>query len=347
MIDVAQKQSFCTACDRCPEEDTATYKEWFETHRHKCSANHEGSAGKMEVDGIIEMFQRSESTHGVKYKNYIGDGDSKVFKAVCEAQPYEEDFNIQKKECVGHVQKRMGTRLRNLKKSFASKKLSDGVGIGGKNRLTAQRIDQLTKYYGNAIRAHSNSSVDEMSNAIWATFYHKISTDQNPDHRHCPQGSNSWCKYQKAKANKSLKNFHHKDSIPVAVMEAIKTIYEDLTRRDLLERCMGGFTQNSNESFNQSIWKLVPKHSFSGLAVLEIGVYIAVTSFNDGRAGILEVMKRFNIQPGSSGVNWAKNADQERVLRSDKRAAESTLEARQAKRKKNYPQDEYYGAGAH
>ena len=31
----------------------------------------------MEVDAIIEMFQQSETKHGVKYTNYIGDGDSK------------------------------------------------------------------------------------------------------------------------------------------------------------------------------------------------------------------------------------------------------------------------------
>ena len=31
----------------------------------------------MEVDGVIEMFARSEILHEVKYINYIGDGDTK------------------------------------------------------------------------------------------------------------------------------------------------------------------------------------------------------------------------------------------------------------------------------
>ncbi|GFS94322.1 uncharacterized protein TNCV_2013821 [Trichonephila clavipes] len=35
-------------------------------------------------------------------------------------------------ECVGHVQKRMGTRLRKLKLVYGKKKLSDGKTIGGK-----------------------------------------------------------------------------------------------------------------------------------------------------------------------------------------------------------------------
>ena len=33
----------------------------------------------MEVDSIVEMFIRSIVKFGVKYLNYIGDGDSKTF----------------------------------------------------------------------------------------------------------------------------------------------------------------------------------------------------------------------------------------------------------------------------
>lgn len=64
----------------------------------------------MEVDSVIEMFQRSETLHKVKYANYIGDGDSKTFKGVLDANPYE-NFTVKKKECIDHVQKRMRTRL--------------------------------------------------------------------------------------------------------------------------------------------------------------------------------------------------------------------------------------------
>ena len=86
----------------------------------------------------------------IKYDYNVGDGDSKVYKAVCDAKPYG-DFIIEKKECVGHVQKRMGIRLRNLKTSYChSKKLSDAGSI---------------EYYGNANREHSDSH-DKMSKAI-------------------------------------------------------------------------------------------------------------------------------------------------------------------------------------
>jgi len=32
-----------------------------------CSANHEESSDKMDVDEVIEMFKRFEDLHGVKY----------------------------------------------------------------------------------------------------------------------------------------------------------------------------------------------------------------------------------------------------------------------------------------
>lgn len=123
VIDIAIKHSFCRACAEHENDDknSQEYQEWYTKHEPSCAANHHGSSGRMEVDGIVEMFKRSEEIHGVKYQNYIGDGDSKVYKAICDAKPYGDNYIIKKKECVGHVQKRMGTRLRNLKSSFSGK----------------------------------------------------------------------------------------------------------------------------------------------------------------------------------------------------------------------------------
>ena len=61
-------------------------------------------------------------------------------------------MEIVKFECVGYVQKRMGTRLRNLKSSM--KGLDDGKCIGRKGRLTDDQIGKIQQYYGNAIRSN-------------------------------------------------------------------------------------------------------------------------------------------------------------------------------------------------
>ncbi|GFY06837.1 uncharacterized protein TNCV_482411 [Trichonephila clavipes] len=145
----------------------------------------------MEVDGMLRIFNRSEKLHNLKYSNYIGYGDTKTFNALSENKPYGDDHLIQKIECVGHVQKKMGTRLRKLKLVYSKKKLSDGKTIGGKGRLTDSLIDKLAHYYGNAIRCNS-TSVKEMRKAIWAVWGHSCSTDDEPMHWFCPTNPNTW-----------------------------------------------------------------------------------------------------------------------------------------------------------
>ncbi|GFT48460.1 putative transposable element [Trichonephila clavipes] len=112
----------------------------------------------------------------------------KTFNALSENKPYGDDHLIQKIECVGHVQKRMGTRPRKLKLVYSKKKLSDGKTIGGKGRLTDSLIDKLAHYYGNAIRCNS-TSVKEMRKAVWG---HSCSTDDEPMHWFCPTNPNTW-----------------------------------------------------------------------------------------------------------------------------------------------------------
>ncbi|GFV43676.1 uncharacterized protein TNCV_880021 [Trichonephila clavipes] len=93
-------------------------------HRDECSANYFGNSGGMEVEGALRIFNRSEVLHNLRYTQYLGDGDSKAYKAVLESKPYK-DVNIEKLECVGHVEKRMGTRFRALKLKLKGKKLED------------------------------------------------------------------------------------------------------------------------------------------------------------------------------------------------------------------------------
>ena len=149
VIDLAVKSSYCEACTQQKKTlNEEEFEEWYEDHKDSCTLNHTGSSGKMEVDSVVEMFLRSIVKFGVKYLNYIGDGDSKTFTGILKMIPYGEDCPVTKNECVGHVQKRMGTRLRNKKKTEK---------LVGKNRLTEAIIKKLTLYYGLAIRRNVDS----------------------------------------------------------------------------------------------------------------------------------------------------------------------------------------------
>jgi hypothetical protein len=68
-----------------------------------------------------------------------------------------------KSDCVGHVQKRMGSALRKVKKDHGKRKLSDGRTIGGAGRLTEQLCDDFQRYYGNAIR----DNLGNLQGMVW------------------------------------------------------------------------------------------------------------------------------------------------------------------------------------
>lgn len=106
----------CNLWNKKKDDNIDEYNEWYKTHEETCSINHKGSAGKMEIDAVTEMFLRSKKKHGVLYVKYIGNEDSKTFRRILNVNPYGDEATVIKKECVGHVEKRMGTRLRNAKK---------------------------------------------------------------------------------------------------------------------------------------------------------------------------------------------------------------------------------------
>ena len=117
-------------------------------------------------------------------------------------------------DCVGHVQKRMGTALRNLKTQYRGQKLADGKTIGGAGRLTDKVIDSLQNYYGDAIR-RNKGDVQAMMKAVQASLLHSNSTNVRPRHHLCPVGPDSWCKWQVAQATGTV--YDHKDPLPDAM----------------------------------------------------------------------------------------------------------------------------------
>ncbi|GBN79607.1 hypothetical protein AVEN_228022-1 [Araneus ventricosus] len=294
VIDIDVMSSYCKSCEVSKklysDKSKSSYQQW-QSHRAKsCRKNNFGSAGKMEVEGMKKIFRRSVAERGVRYLSYIGDGDASTFKDVCEDKPYGINTTIEKVECVGHVQKRMGTRLRKLKKDMKRKKLADGKTISGKGPLTDELIKKLTTYYGNAIRKNKDNLLS-MRKYIWAIWMHFVSTDADPQHHFCPTGENSWCKYNQAKFKNSLEKFKHKSSVPRAVMDMIKPIFKALSNPTLLKRCLGGKTQNTNESLNSLIWHFCSKNTNSSRKIAQIASNLACISYNNGEKGILEDLK--------------------------------------------------------
>ena len=209
VLDHQVMSKLCKSCSTwAKRKGTPEYEEWH-TH-HSCSMNHSKSSGAMEAEGAVEIFRRSETKHKLRYVEYIGDGDTGSFAKVVQSRPYGDSILPQKLECIGHVQKRVGTRLRNLRKEYKNKVLSDGKKLSGQGRLTDKCINTLQNFYGLAIR-QNQGNLANMKRAIGAILYHCSNIpDKEIRHQFCPKTKDSWCKWQLDKLNNTS---HHKDRI--------------------------------------------------------------------------------------------------------------------------------------
>ncbi|XP_011685181.1 PREDICTED: uncharacterized protein LOC105448356 [Wasmannia auropunctata] len=215
----------------------------------------------------------------------------------------------------------MGSRLRNVTKTTK--------GLGGRGKLTGKLIDKLTIYYGFAIQRNTES-VEKMRNDVWATLYHKISSDEIPQHDKCPTRVDSWCSWQRDKASGLLSSFTHKPPMHEDVFKAIKPIYEELSSDDLLSRRLGGYTQNTNESFNSVVWSIAPKAVSSGKTVLDIAIDIAIITFNDGLSSLFLVYDALGLTVGRNLYDFCLESDENRIKAAKHSLSDIAKEARRS-----------------
>ena len=184
---------------------------------------------------------------------------------------------------------------------------------------------------------------------VWATYFHKASTNEDPNHAMCPPGAESWCGYQKAVASGEV--FDHKPAIPKAVLDEIRGIYRALGDPVLLKKCLHGKTQNANESFNNMVWCRCPKRVLVGHRVFRIAVSDAVICFNEGCSGRFKVIQQLTGRVGSLCRKGLKSIDSRRVSKAEKKLlAPDAKKRRRRQRVENTSEnegEEFYEAGMH
>ena len=105
---------------------------------------------------------------------------------------------VEKEQCVNHVKKRMGTRLRKFFKKLKEEKVTKTGRVirksvlGGKHQLTDRQINAFQQYYGKAIRDTIGTNYITMKLKIMSGFWHAISRDGEGNHHHIHCDS-SWC----------------------------------------------------------------------------------------------------------------------------------------------------------
>ena len=282
----------CTSMEKFRKSDPKRFEQW--KTNHKCNLNYQGSSPNMEKVGAVKIFERSVEKHRLYYTAYYGDGDSKSYASVKNI--YAPLKTMPKYECIGHYQKRVGCRLRKLRKD---------KNLGGRNGLTTTKIDTLQNYFGIALR-NNVGDLEKMTEAIMASLYHV-----SEYHEKCPKTPTTWCLYQRDKLDGT--NFYKvKKGLPTNIRKAIMPIYIDLCKPEILSKCLHGKTQNANESFNAMVWNRIPKAYHVGLNKLTLGVYDAIAHFNYGEKATLDVLKSLNVVPGVYTTRTCDTINRER-----------------------------------
>ena len=357
VIDFEVISKHCFECKKHSHDDTCSehYKKWKESHASKCHINFQGSSGAMEGTGALSIFKRSIDQYKLKYTTFVGDGDSDTFKVVQEGMQelYGGRYNVVKEECIGHIQKRMGYALRNYLKHNKGRKLADNKSVGGKGRLTKNIIDRFQRNYGEAIRRNKGSLID-MQNAVWAIFHHMIMPSKNIplkiQHKFCPKGEKSWCKFNSDIVT-GLSTYSQKQRLPFVFYKELKPIFERLSGKELLKKCLRGLTQNPNESLNNLIWQRCPKNTFCGKDRIISAVAEAVAVFNCGASVKASMIKASGIKDvGVNSFFAFRKADSLRLYSTSQKISDKykawRLSRKRIEGEQNKKAKEHYDPGA-
>ncbi|GFT91904.1 uncharacterized protein TNCV_1875741 [Trichonephila clavipes] len=145
-----------------------------------------------------------------------------------------------------------------------------------------------------------------MRKAIWTVWGHSCSTDDEP------------------------------------LVLSYKSKYMVFISSGTLKKCLGGKTQNPNESLNSLIWKFCPKTIGSRHQIAEIAANLATSVFNDGNQILITILGKFGLKINRNVCVSLAERDNRRIFTSRQRRLESSFEARRAKKIKKSKEIELF-----
>jgi hypothetical protein len=174
VLHIRIKERFCFVCYTSP------------TSGHKCTKHYERTRDGIEVASLLNilivLFVSEVILHKVSWC-----WGRRTYQGVVTGKPYDPSISVTKLEHTGHVQKRIGARLRGLVKEKTGSNLHNGKPLGGKSHLTQSEIDKLQNYYGLTIRENVNY-LEAIKRAVWAVNVYKLSMNEKPQNCLRPSG---------------------------------------------------------------------------------------------------------------------------------------------------------------
>ena len=128
---------------------------------------------------------------------------------------------------------------------------------------------------------------------------------------------------------KLLKNQHIKKlSLLLSIKSLLESVFQILSKNELLNKCLHGQTQNNNESLNNVIWKRCPKIVFVSKKVLEVSVFSSIIEFNEEVIGLESVYVKLGIPYNFFKINNASKMDNQRMTFMNKKCTKKVIQRR-------------------
>ena len=177
---------------------------------------------------------------------------------------------------------------------------------------------QIASYYKLAIQ-RNRGNVPAIIDAINAIYLHLSANDSNAEsnHRNCPKGQYSWCRYQAAISNGKPIPSHPNHLSPDAA-QLVAKVFSDFgyNSPQFIEKVQDGHTSNHNESLHSVLWSMVHKNEYASSEMMTLGSALAVIRYNDGYEGIRKLYKLLELPISTPLSQILHKIDTRRVLES-------------------------------
>lgn len=131
-------------------------------HQYSNYKNFEGKADGMEKEATIRIWNRSLQMN-IRYSNFNGDGDSSAFNSIFALNNGQGPYTVPvvKEECVNHVSKRLGSRLRTRKNEVVVTKTKTGKTRKMSTFFWSKHVDEHCNRQPNKILWKGNQEEHE------------------------------------------------------------------------------------------------------------------------------------------------------------------------------------------
>lgn len=313
------RNKYCSICARSSTQDVndhICYKNWDE--RKPSTA--------MEQDVIVEGFKNSESMHGVRYKYFIGDGDSSVYKRIMQSVPYGR--SVHKLECANHC-------VRNYT-GYLHKLAADTNYSVESRKLLKPAIPRLTAAARGAIRhcGKVGDSVENLKRDLRNGPYHIFG-----EHKNCRE---YFCdKHTEDNVVRRLKGS--------GIFDHVENLVERLVSK--APRLLQNTTSNAAEYYMSLVAKFNSgkRINFTQRGSFQRRCHAAALRFQKGYSWESSPYKNLTGKsPGSAHKNVVRKRTREHQTASRRKLDYPENEPAKKKRKmwKPAPHDKDYGPGA-